>query len=212
MKSFFRQGKLTAMIHAVCCMNPGHLTGHTKPLFSLFDALQNKCFNLLNCDATLFPGFRNSKFYIGLFSQSQPWSHDFWLLLHWLITNESLVLKKTIRKHKKDMLNNLDLMHIEKNDQIIFDDVVRISGKRKIYFEVGPLYSCVEILFSWNNWDEYCKWIRISICIVPNNDYKNVRIRWFQDLLDISTIFRFSWYWYQIAWSSWRNWFSSRAS
>ena len=46
------------------------------------------------------------------------------------------------------MLNNLDLMHIEKNDQIIFDDVVRISGKRKIYYEVGPLYSCDEILFS----------------------------------------------------------------
>ena len=125
------------MSHDVCRMNPGNLTRYTKSLFSLFDALQNKCFNLLNCDATLFPGFRNSKFYIGLFSQSQPWSHDFWLLLHLLI-----------RKHKKDMLNNLDLMHIEKNDQIIFDDVVRISGKRKIFYEVGPLYSCVEILFS----------------------------------------------------------------
>ena len=35
-----------------------------------------------------------------------------------------------VRFHsEKDMLNNLDLMHIEKNDQIIFDDVVRISGK-----------------------------------------------------------------------------------
>ena len=37
----------------------------TTCIYSLFDALQNKCFNLLNCDATLFPGFRNSKFYIG---------------------------------------------------------------------------------------------------------------------------------------------------
>ena len=33
------------------------------------------------------------------------------------------------RNAQKDMLNNLDLMHIEKNDQIIFDDVVRISGE-----------------------------------------------------------------------------------
>ena len=33
------------------------------------------------------------------------------------------------------MLNNLDLMHIEKNDQIIFDDVVRISGEFIVDFQ-----------------------------------------------------------------------------
>ena len=47
----------------------------------------------------------------------------------------------------KDMLNNLDLMHIEKNDQIIFDDVVRISGE----FIVGLLTFCdyLTLEFDW---------------------------------------------------------------
>jgi len=45
------------------------------------------------------------------------------------------------------MLNNLDLMHIEKNDQIIFDDVVRISGE----FIVGLLTFCdyLTLEFDW---------------------------------------------------------------
>ena len=73
---------------------------------NLFDALQLRCFNAINTgenylkssetisDATLYPGFRCSKYYI-------------------------------------TMLNNLDLMNIEKNDQIILDDVIRITGLLK---------------------------------------------------------------------------------
>ena len=66
MRNFFRQGWFSNWIFKQ--------NVSTIFIFSLFDALQNKCFNLLNCDATLFPGFRNSKFYIGTCFSLTLWS------------------------------------------------------------------------------------------------------------------------------------------
>ena len=50
------------------------------------------------------------------------------------------------------MLNNLDLMHIEKNDQIIFDDVVRISGELTEVIQrdgLPTVCDCLTLEFDW---------------------------------------------------------------